>query len=121
MPRPEADRLSLHADIALDAMHRGQGNVNAAQRLCQAVILTGLLAEAGYGIATCEQMHDAETVISTAFDRGCDSGRQFAAIVTTYDRQLQRRAPLSAIAGASDRLDRFRAGESFEDMALKWA
>jgi hypothetical protein len=129
MPRPEADRLSLHVHIALDAMRRGQGNVNAAQTLCQAMILTGLLAEAGYGIATFEQIQDAETVVSTAFDRGCDSGiwsldddgfRQFAAIVTMYDRQLQR-APLSAIAAASDRLDRFRAGESFEDMARKRA
>ncbi|MPW23850.1 hypothetical protein GCT13_46045 [Paraburkholderia sp. CNPSo 3157] len=38
--------------IALDAMRRGQGNMNTAQTLCLAMILTGLLAEAGYGIAT---------------------------------------------------------------------
>ena len=67
MPRPEADRLSLHVDIALDAMRRGQGNVNAAQRLFQAVILTGLLAEAGYGIATFEQMPRTTDSCSTAF------------------------------------------------------
>ncbi|MEM5440595.1 hypothetical protein, partial [Paraburkholderia diazotrophica] len=97
---------------------RGMGNAGAAQTLCQAMILTGLLAEAGYGEATFEQMRDAEDVISAAFDRGRDSGvwsldengfRQFAVIVSTYDRQL-RRAPLAAVADASDRLERFRVG-----------
>jgi hypothetical protein len=129
MPRIEVDRLCLQVHIALDAMRRGMGNAEAAQTLCQAMILTGLLAEAGYGEATFEQMRDAENVISLAFDRGRDSGvwsldengfRQFAAIVSTYDRQL-RRAPLAAVADASDRLDRFRAGESFDQIARKRA
>jgi hypothetical protein len=105
------------------------GNVGAAQTLCQAMLLTGLLAEAGYGEATFQQMRDAEDVISAAFDRGRDSGvwsldengfRQFAVIVSTYDRQL-RRAPLAAVADASDRLERFRAGESLDQMARKRA
>ena len=129
MPRTEVDRLCLQAHIALDAMRREMGNAGAAQTLCQAMILTGLLAEAGYGEATFEQMRDAEDVISAAFDRGRDSGvwsldesgfRQFAAIVSTYDKQL-RGAPLAAIADASDRLERFRAGESFDQMARKRA
>jgi hypothetical protein len=129
MPRTEVDRLCLQVHIALDAMRRGMGNVGAAQTLCQAMILTGLLAEAGYGEATFQQMRDAEDVISAAFDRGRDSGvwsldengfRQFAVIVSTYDRQL-RRAPLAAVADASDRLERFRAGESLDQMARKRA
>ena len=129
MPRTEVDRLCLQVHIALDAMRRGMGNAEAAQTLCQAMILTGLLAEAGYGEATFEQMRDAEDVISAAFDRGRDSGawsldeqgfQQFAEIVSTYDRQL-RRAPLAAVADASDRLERFRAGESLDQMARKRA
>ncbi|WP_429289886.1 hypothetical protein [Paraburkholderia sp. CI3] len=122
MPRATSDELSLQAHVALDAMRRGQGNVSAAQTLCQVMILTGLLAEAGYGSATFEQMQCAERVITSAFDRGRDSGvwmldddgfAQFATIVATYDYQLQR-APVAAIADASERLDRFRAGESFD-------
>ncbi|MBB5511066.1 hypothetical protein HDG35_007363 [Paraburkholderia sp. JPY681] len=129
MPRAEVDRLCLQVHIALDVMRRERGNAGAAQTLCQAMILTGFLAEAGYGEATFEQMQRAEEVISSAFDRGRESGvwsleetgfRQFAAIVSTYDKQL-RRAPLSAVADASDRLDRFRAGEAFDQRARKRA
>nr|WP_229518191.1 hypothetical protein [Paraburkholderia terrae] len=125
MPRTSADELSLQVHIALDAMRRGKGCTNATQTLCQAMILVGLLAELGYGTATYEQMQSAEAIISAAFDRGRDSDvwrfddgdfEQFASIVTTYDTQLQR-APMSAIAEASNRLDRFRAGESFEEIA----
>jgi hypothetical protein len=127
VPRAEVDRLCLQVHIALDAMRRRMGNAGAAQTLCHAMILTGLLAEAGYGEATFEQMRDAEDVISAAFDRGRDSGvwsldengfRQFAVMVSTYDSQL-RRAPLAAVADASDRLERFRAGESLDQMVRK--
>lgn len=129
MPRAHSDELSLQVHVALDAMRRGKGNTSAAQTLCQVMILVGLLAEAGYGLATFEQMHNAENVIASAFDRGRDTGvwmldddgfAQFAAIVSTYDHQL-RRAPVAAIADASDRLDRFRAGETFEQTARKRA
>ncbi|MFP4895722.1 hypothetical protein [Paraburkholderia sp. EG304] len=129
MPRAEVDRLCLQVHIALDVMRRERGNAGAAQTLCQAMILTGFLAEAGYGEATFEQMQHAEEVISSAFDRGRESGvwsldetgfRQFAAIVSTYDKQL-RRAPLSAVADASDRLERFRAGEALDQRARKRA
>lgn len=122
MRRAEADRVCLSVHIALDAMRRARGNVTAAQTLCQAMILTGVLAEAGYGTATTEQMREAETIISAAFDRGRDSDvwvlddegfRQFAVIVTTYDYQLWR-APLAVVADASDRLERFRAGETLD-------
>lgn len=129
MPRHSADELSLQIHIALDAMRRGHGNAGAAQILTQTMILTGFLAEAGYEAATFEQLRSAEKAISAAFDRGRDSGEwtlddeafeQFATIVTTYDRQLLR-APLSAIAAASDRLDRFRMGESFDQSARRRA
>jgi len=65
--------------------------------------------------------------ISAAFDRGRDTGEwrlddqaaeRFAAIVTTYDAQL-RRAPLRAIADATERLDRFMAGESFDQVSKR--
>jgi hypothetical protein len=119
MPLATCDDLALRVHIALDAMRRRQGNVHAAQTLTQTMILTGFLAEAGYGEATFEQMRQAEADVSAAFDRGRDTGNRsldddavdrFAVIVSTYDGQL-RQAPLRAVAEASDRLDRFRAGE----------
>jgi hypothetical protein len=118
LPQATSDELALRAHIALDAMRRGQGSVHAAQALTQAMILAGYLAEAGYGEATFEQMRQAESDISVAFDRGRDTGDwrldgdaagRFAVIVWTYDRQL-RRAPLAAIVSAREQLDRFQAG-----------
>jgi hypothetical protein len=129
MKRESADELSLQVHIALDAMRRSCGCAGAAQILTQAMIVTGFIAEAGYGSATFEQMRSAEQAISAAVDRGRDAGMwmldedafaQFATIATTYDYQLQR-APLSVIAGASDRLDRFRAGESIDQSARRRA
>lgn len=129
MPRVAVDETSLQIHIALDAMRRGCGTVHAAQTMTQAMILCGLLAEAGYGAATFEQMQQAEAVISAAFDRGRDTGvwmlddggfTRFAVIATTYDYQLQR-APLSAVAEASDRLERFLAGGSFDQVARRRA
>jgi hypothetical protein len=127
MPRASADDLALRVHIALDAMRRRQGDVHAARRLMQAMILTGILARAGYGEATFEQMRQAEADISAAVDRGRDTGEwrlddqaagRFAGIVSTYDAQL-RRAPLRAIADASERLERFRAGESFDQVSRR--
>ncbi len=89
-----------------------------AQTLTQVMLLTGFLAEAGFGSATSEQLGAAERVIAKAFDIGRDSGRWalnedefalFAQIATNYDQQLHR-APLWAITEASERLDRFTAG-----------
>ncbi|MGF6854034.1 hypothetical protein [Paraburkholderia sp. CI3] len=119
LPRSEVDRICLQVHIALDAMHRGQGTIGATQTLYHVMILTGLLAEAGYGTATFEQKRAAEDVIAAAFDRGRESDawtldesgfEQFARIVTTYDYQMLH-APIAAVADASDRLERFRAGE----------
>ncbi|TDN59035.1 hypothetical protein [Paraburkholderia sp. BL10I2N1] len=129
MPRASADDLALRVHVALDALSRGCGNVHAAQTLTQTMILTGFLAEAGYGEATFEQMQQAEADISGAFDRGRASGEwqlddaaaaRFAVIASTYDYQLQR-APLWAVADASDRLDRFVSGESFDRVIRKRA
>ncbi|WP_454829845.1 hypothetical protein [Paraburkholderia xenovorans] len=120
--RATADELALRVHLALAAMHADAGSVRDAQTLTQTMILTGFIAEARYGAATYEQLVVAEAAISAAFDRGSDTGEWkldedaaslFAVIVTTYDQQL-RRAPLWAIAEASERLDRFQAGEAYQ-------
>ena len=129
MPRATAYELALRVHLALATMRAGTAGVRDAQTLTQTMILTGFIAEAGYGAATYEQLVVAEATISAAFDRGRDTGEWrlddaasslFATIVTTYDEQL-RRAPLWAIAEASDRLDRFQAGEAFQRTDRKLA
>jgi hypothetical protein len=129
MPRAAADELALRVHLALATMRAGVGSVCDAQTLTQTMILTGFIAEAGHGTATYEQLVVAETAISAAFDRGRDTGEWrldegaaslFAVIVTAYDGQL-RRAPLWAVAEATERLDRFRAGEAYQRTNRKLA
>jgi len=129
MPRATADELALRVHLALATMRDGTASVLDAQTLTQTMVLTGFIAEAGYGAAPYEQLVVAEAAISAAFDRGRDTGvwrlddgaaRLFAVIVTTYDEQL-RRAPLWAVAEASDRLDRFQAGEPYQRTDRKLA
>jgi hypothetical protein len=66
--RAEADRVSLQVHVALDAMRRKRGNLDAARTLCQVMLVPGLLIEAGYGDATFEQLKEAESILLAAFN-----------------------------------------------------
>jgi hypothetical protein len=116
--RKIADDLALRVHLALDALRRGAGSTSDAQTLTQVMLLTGFLAESGFGSVTGEQLGAAEGAVSAVFDIGRETGRWrldsagfaiFAEIATNYDRQLHS-APLWAITDASERLDRFTAG-----------
>lgn len=127
--RQTADDLALRVHLALDALHRGAGGMTDAQTLTQIMLLTGFLAESGFGSATGEQLGAAERAVSAAFDIGRETGEWklddagfalFATIATNYDQQLHS-APLWAIADASERLDRFTAGMSHQTPVRKRA
>ncbi|MBW0451293.1 hypothetical protein EN871_31945 [bacterium M00.F.Ca.ET.228.01.1.1] len=116
--RQVADDLALRVHLALDTLRRSRGGVDEAQTLTQVLLLTGFLAESGFGSATREQLAAADREIAKVFDIGRDTGiwaldeggfALFAHIATNYDQQLHR-APLWAITEASERLDRFTAG-----------
>ncbi|MFP3564858.1 hypothetical protein [Paraburkholderia sp. SIMBA_030] len=120
--RQIADELALRVHLALDALRRGTGSVTDAQTLTQIMLLSGFLAESGFGSATSEQLQAAERAVSAVFDIGRETGawrldsaafELFATIATNYDQQLHR-APLWAITDASERLDRFTAGMSHQ-------
>ncbi|MFM0420374.1 hypothetical protein [Paraburkholderia aromaticivorans] len=120
--RQTADDLALRVHLALDALRRGAGSMTDAQTLTQIMLLTGFLAESGFGSATSEQMSAAERAVSTVFDIGRETSRWslddagfalFATIATNYDQQLHS-APLWAITDASERLDRFTAGMPYQ-------
>ncbi|MBN3807472.1 hypothetical protein GXB81_31270 [Paraburkholderia sp. Ac-20336] len=120
MPRQIADDLALRVHLSLDALRRGAGSKTDAQTLTQIMLLTGYLAEAGFGSMNHEEFCAADRTAAAVFDTGRendtwqldDTGFSlFSSIATNYDRQLHR-APLWAIAEASERLDRFIAGRS---------
>ncbi|MFM0504949.1 hypothetical protein [Paraburkholderia caffeinilytica] len=127
--RQVADDLALRVHLALDALRRGAGSTSDAQTLTQVMLLTGFLAESGFGSTTAEQIGAAESVVSAVFDTGRETGEWrldsagftlFAEIATNYDRQLHS-APLWAITDASERLDRFTAGLSYQTPMRKRA
>ncbi|MFM0609131.1 hypothetical protein PQR05_31830 [Paraburkholderia sediminicola] len=120
--RQIADDLALRVHLALDALRRGAGSTSDAQTLTQVMLLAGFLAESGFGSVTGEQLGAAESAVSAVFDVGRETGgwrlesagfALFAEIATNYDRQLHS-APLWSITDASERLDRFTAGLSYQ-------
>jgi predicted exporter len=127
--RKIADDLALRVHLALDALHRGAGSMSDAQTLTQTMLLTGFLAESGFGSMSDEQLGAAERVVSAVFDMGRETSEWrldsagfalFADIATNYDRQLHS-APLWAITDASERLDRFAAGMPYQSPVRKRA
>jgi hypothetical protein len=127
--RQIADDLALRVHLALDALYRGVGGISDAQTLTQVMLLTSFLAESGFGSMTGEQLGAAEGAVSTVFDIGRETAvwrldgtgfALFAEIATNYDRQLHS-APLWAITDASERLDRFTAGMSYQTPMRKRA
>ncbi len=127
--RQIADDLALRVHLALDVLRRGAGGVTDAQTLTQIMLLTGFLAESGFGSATSEQLVAAERTVSAVFDIGRETGEWkldeagfalFATIATNYDRQLHS-APLWAITDASERLDRFTSGMPYQAQMRKRA
>jgi hypothetical protein len=129
LPRDTAEGLALQVHLALDALRRGQGSVSAAQTVTQAMLLVAFIVEAGYGTLTSETLRTADALSAACFERGRATSEWmldragydvFAAIVTVYDFQLQK-APMWAITEASDRLDRFTAGEPYHAVNRKRA
>nr|WKF60167.1 hypothetical protein HUO10_004684 [Paraburkholderia busanensis] len=127
--RQTADELALRVHLSLDALRRGAGSMTDAQTLTQTMLLAGFLAEAGFGSATGEQLGVAERMVAAVFDTGRTTNKWkldaagvalFAAIATNYDEQLHR-APLWAITDASERLDRFTAGMTYQAPTRKRA
>lgn len=116
--RQIADDLALRAHLSLDVLRRGAGSIADAQALTQIILLSGFLAECGFGSSTAEHLGAAERAVSAIFDIGRDTGEWrldgagfalFAGVATSYDQQLHS-APLWAITDASEKLDRFTAG-----------
>ncbi len=93
------------------------------------MLLAKFLADAGHGSFPDEALVDADQTIARMFDGGRECGSwsiradevdRLAAIVSLYDHQLKR-ATLGALTAASDRLERFKAGEPYQGSKKKRA
>jgi hypothetical protein len=124
IPRAVADELSLLMHVRLDALHAGNGWMEAAQQLTEVMLLASFLAEAGYGPFSNDVLVRSDAAMAAVFEEGRRTGKWsldvsgyelFAAIVTLHDWQL-RSAPMSAISVASERLERYKAGEQWRPM-----
>jgi hypothetical protein len=127
IPRATADELALQIHLALAALRAG-GTRHDAQTLLDAHVLAQLIAAAGYGALTPEQVQPADEAILACYARGGEQGEwrlddaQFEAvrtIVGVYDQQLQS-APLWVLTEASNQLERMRKGGT-EQQARKRA
>ncbi|MCG7403495.1 MULTISPECIES: hypothetical protein [Caballeronia] len=122
IPRAVADELALVAHMSLTALRSGSSDVAPAQHVTEAIYLAKFLAEAGHGDFSHEELLLADQSMAAVFDIGRTSGswilapedfERIAAIVSLYDHQL-RRASLAALSVASERLERFKAGEPYQ-------
>ncbi|KND58032.1 hypothetical protein BSCH_02261c [Candidatus Paraburkholderia schumanniana] len=129
IPRAVADELALGAHMSLAALRSGSTDIAPAQHITEAMLLAKFLAEAGHGNFAHEELILADQTMAAVFDAGRTSGiwallpedfERLAAIVSLYDHQL-RRATLGALSAASERLERFKAGEAYQPMHARKA
>ncbi|SAL40166.1 Fis family transcriptional regulator [Caballeronia turbans] len=124
IPRAVADELALAAHMSLTALRSGSPDIAPAQHITEAMYLAKFLAEAGHGDFAHDELLRADQAMAAVFDAGRTSGSwtlaaedfdRLAAIVSLYDHQL-RRASLGALSVASERLERFKAGEPYQPL-----
>ncbi|SAK76875.1 Fis family transcriptional regulator [Caballeronia pedi] len=124
IPRAVADELALAAHMSLAALRAGSADAAPAQHITEAMYLAKFLAEAGHGDFSHDELLRADKTMAAVFDAGrtcgsfalpSDDFERLAAIVSLYDHQL-RRASLGALSVASERLERFKAGEPYQPL-----
>jgi hypothetical protein len=127
IPRAVSDELALAAHMSLAALRSGSPDIAPAQHITEAMLLAKFLAEAGHGDFSHDELLLADQTMAAMFDAGRASGtwslpaegfERLAAIVSLYDHQL-RRATLAALSVASERLERFKAGEPYQPMQAR--
>ncbi|ABO58903.1 Fis family transcriptional regulator [Burkholderia vietnamiensis] len=116
-PRATVDRQSLEYHLVLAAIRAGHGNERQLSRLVEILFLAEFLHEAGYGDGDQAAFAEMEAALRRCTDRGHTTGEwrmdaqdhgHVAQLLTLHDRQLAR-APLHAVATATERLRRLLA------------
>jgi hypothetical protein len=128
IPRAIADDLALRAHLSLEAIRGACDHIGPAQHITEVVLLGKFLSEAGHGEFSLESLMAADRAMAEVFEGGRQTGTWgvssesafalLAAIVSMYDRQLHS-ATLGALTTASERLDRFKAGDAYQPLQKK--
>lgn len=130
IPRAVADDLALRAHLSLEAIRGACDHIGPAHHTTEVVLLAKFLSEAGHGDFSPELLLAANHSMTEVFDGGRKTGTWsvssydafalLSAIVGMYDRQLQK-ASLGALTTATERLERFKAGEAYQSLQKRRA
>ncbi|WP_323123800.1 hypothetical protein [Burkholderia alba] len=122
MPRHEVEAMSLQYHAAFEALRMKRGSAYGLKTLLQLVILTGFIDEARRHEIRVEVLVAADRGIHAAFERGNQDGEWWldpdieeivSSLLAWRDDQL-RTAPLAVLMEAIERMERFRAGKSYD-------
>lgn len=117
MPRVEAEKVILQCRIAIESIRQARAGLIEAQCVAQAVLLTGLLIEAGFGSLDRTILDEVQGDVLGLLDRGLSQSDwrlppaalpRLMAVINEHDRQL-REVRLSAVIECNEHLERFIA------------
>jgi hypothetical protein len=115
IPRRDAQTIILQYRLALENIRRDRASQVEAQCIAQAVLLTRLLSEIGYGKLDASVIRDTEEDVLAMLDLGASAGiwrypatgiTRLTQVVNEHDRQL-REVNLSALIACNERLRGF--------------
>jgi hypothetical protein len=111
LPQRDAQTIILQYRLALEAIRRDEASRTDAQCIAQAVLLTRLLTEVGYGKLDASVIRDTEEDVLAMLDLGASSGfwrypatgfARLTQVVNEHDRQL-REVNLSALIACNEK------------------
>jgi hypothetical protein len=115
MPRRQAELIVLQYRIALESLRSGRAGQSEAQCIAQAVLLTSMLTQIGYGQLEVTFIRETEEDVLAMLERGGETGAwhfpaaglpRLIEVINEHDRQL-REVRLAALIACNERLRGF--------------
>jgi hypothetical protein len=115
MPRRQAELIMLGYRIAIESFRDGHATQTEAQHVAQAVLLTNMLTQVGYGELDHALICNTEEDVLAMLERGGATGEwcmsdvgvaRLTAVINEHDRQL-REVHLAALIACNERLKGF--------------
>ncbi|WP_277187762.1 Fis family transcriptional regulator [Caballeronia sp. BR00000012568055] len=115
MPRRQAESIVLQYRIAIEAFRNAHATQMEAQHLAQAVLLTNMLTQVGYGRLEHALICTTEEDVLAMLERGGETGEwtlsdvslaRLTAVINEHDRQLHE-VHLAALIECNERLKGF--------------
>jgi hypothetical protein len=115
MPRRQAELIVLQYRIAIEAFRNAHATQMEAQHVAQAVLLTNMLTQVGYGRLDHALICNTEEDVLAMLERGGETGEwmlsdvslsRLTAVINEHDRQLHE-VHLAALIECNERLKGF--------------